>query len=410
MRHIRHICGLPLPVLGLLLFCCLCWLAPWDAAHGAALGGVPQAIWQDNDRSHRRSPAQIKHQLRPPQVRAARLSLAEDAQQGRTARVRNLIAANAASLPVAPAPGEQLPLLEDGDWRLKIRQAAVVDGDMVLLGDIAAPLGEMDAVLWSDLRERQLWPAPEEEGKPLQVNRSRLSQALRQLLGREVAGRCILPTSLVIQRGGVVFGEEALRSYVVKSLTPQLAAMPGEAELGDFRLPEYIFLAHAGQRVQLEPGRLTPGRVPLRFAVQEADGTVLRRVSGTVNLTLWLTVPAAARPLAKGEALSPDSITFMRVNAGQLRDLPWDGQGGPWQTVRALSTGEAILQSDLVSQNTVRRGDVLTLDYARGNVRMTTKVEALADGGPGETIPVRNLQTKRQVYATVRDGGTVEIH
>jgi len=99
----------------------------------------------------------------------------------------------------------------------------------------------------------------------------------------------------------------------------------------------------------------------------------------------------------------------MRVNAGQLRDLPWDGQGGPWQTVRALTTGEAILQSDLVSQNMVRRGDVLTLDYARGNVRMTTKVEALADGSPGDTIAVRNLQTKRQVYATVRDGGTVEI-
>lgn len=58
----------------------------------------------------------------------------------------------------------------------------------------------------------------------------------------------------------------------------------------------------------------------------------------------------------------------------------------------------------------VRRGEVVTLRYARGNVRMTTQAEALADGEPGATIPVRNLQTKKQVFATVKDNATVEIH
>lgn len=48
--------------------------------------------------------------------------------------------------------------------------------------------------------------------------------------------------------------------------------------------------------------------------------------------------------------------------------------------------------------------------YTRGNLRMTTQAEALADGEPGATIPVRNLQTKKQIYATVKDGSTVEIH
>ena len=397
-----------------LLFSLLFWFCVWllePVAHvsAAPTGGVPSAVWQDTERNHRRSPSQIKRQLRSPDVRAARMALPQEAHEGRTALVRNLLAANAVPLAEPPVAGEALDLLQEGDWRLKLREAAVVHGEMVLLGDIASPLGKMDAALWQELRTRQLWPAPSEEGKPLQINRSRLSQALRQVLGKQTAGRCILPASLVIQRGGLVFGEDALREYVVKSLTPQMAAMPGQAELTDFRLPSYIFLAHAGQQIQLEPGKLSPGRVPLRFAVQEADGTVLRRVSGTVNLLLWLTVPTAARPLGKGEALSPQAVTFMRVNASQLRDVPWDGQGGPWQTARALTTGEPVLQSDLVSQNMVQRGDVLTLDYVRGNVHISARVEALADGGPGETIPVRNLQSKKQVYATVRDGGTVEI-
>ena len=100
----------------------------------------------------------------------------------------------------------------------------------------------------------------------------------------------------------------------------------------------------------------------------------------------------------------------MKINASQLRELPWDGRGGPWQLNRALNTGEPILQSDLVSQLMVKRGDVVSLVYIKGNLRITTQAQALGDGEPGATIAVRNLQTKKQVYGTVKDGGTVEIH
>jgi flagella basal body P-ring formation protein FlgA len=310
----------------------------------------------------------------------------------------------------AATPAQQTNMLGPDDWRLKIKAAAVTNTDMVLLGDIAAPLGSMARETWDSLKMTELWPAPPDEGKPLQVNRSRLSQALRQSLGKETAGRCVLPTSLVIQRGGVVFLEDDLRSYVVKSLTPQLAAMPGEAELHDFRLPEYIFLANSGQRVQLEPGKLAPGRVTLRFAVQEADGSVLRRIAGMAHLLLWVTVPTAAHPLNKGESLTPQGVGFMRVNAAQLRDMPWDGQGGPWRLTRSIASGDPILQSDLVSQLMIRRGNVVNIIYSRGNVRMSTHGEALADGEPGASIAVRNLQTKKQVYGIVKDGNTVEIH
>lgn len=399
----------------------LCLVFVWQLVLGAAClaAGIPEAVWQDNDRNHRRSPSQIKRQLRSPEVRAARLPLDETGRVGggaeeaslegeqavRAARVRSQIA----QAPAPPAEASDLQMLGQNDWRLKIESAAVALNDSVFLGDIATPLGHMDEALWRDLSRRALWAAPEQEGKPMQVNRSRLSQALRQALGKDIAGRCILPTSLVIQRGGLVFREDVLRDYVVKSLTPQLSAMPGEAQLTEFRLPEYIFLEHAQQQIQLEPGKLAPGRITLRFAVKEADGTILRRVAGTANLQLWVTVPAAMRVMSKGENLTPDAVTFLRVNAATLKDMPWDGQGGPWRLARGLSAGEPILQSDLQSQLMVRRGDVVTLIYARGNLRMTTQAEALSDGEPGATIAVRNLQTKKQVYAKVKDGGTVII-
>ena len=384
------------------LFCsCLTVLPQVHTALAWSSGSVVGGTFQDGERNYRQG--SVAQSLQSGERRG--ILLPDDAHNPRKNRIRTALADNAVAL---AEPGSTAALAPE-DWRIKIRNAAIARGDQVLLGDIGEPLGGMSPERWQSLASQPLWPAPEEEGKPMQISRSRLSLALRQVLGKDVSGRCILPSSLVIQRGGLLFMEDALRVYVIRSLGPHLAAMPGQAELTDFRLPEYIFLSHSQQRVQLEVGKLSPGRVTLRFAVQEADGTVIRRVSGLANLVLWVTLPAAARPLNKGENLSPDAVTFIRFNASQLRGVPWDGQGGPWQTSRSLTTGEPILQSDLASQLMVRRGDVVKLIFKRGNVHMETHAEALADGEPGGTIAVRNLQTKKQVYGIVQDGNTVII-
>lgn len=308
----------------------------------------------------------------------------------------------------APLANPNQPLAANADWRLKIYNSAIAHSDVVLLGEIAQPIGNVSN--WEELKVIELWPAPPQEGKPLQINRSNLAQALNERLGRNLAAHCILPTSLVIQKGGVLVREDDLRAYVVKSLTPIVRTMPGEVDFSDFHLPEYIFLAHAGQQIQLEQPRLIAGRVGLRFAILEADGKVIRRVSGSITLTQWVTVPTAARSLSKGETLAPEAVTFSRINAKRLKEPAWDGRGGPWQMMRSVSAGEPILQSDLATHLMVRRGDIVTLIFRRKNLILQTQAEALADGEPGATIAVRNLQSKKQVYAIVKDSKTVEIH
>lgn len=296
----------------------------------------------------------------------------------------------------------------DTGWRIRILDAAVVNGPMVTLGEIGQVHGAPPPGVWERLANRPLWPAPSEQGKPLQVNRSRLSQALREALG-EVADRCLLPSSMAIQSGGAVLREDDLRALVVRELTPRLRALPGDAELEDFRLPAYAFLAHPGQSVALETGRIGPGRLPLRFAVLEVDGTAVRRFTGTVMVNLWADVPCAAQPINRGDKVGPDQITWIRKNLTFVRGELWDGRGGPWEARKAVGTGQPILISDLGPVTAIRRGAVVTLVYARGAVRLAVKAEALADGGTGDTIPVRNLQTKKQIYAEIMDADTVQV-
>ncbi len=341
--------------------------------------------------------------LAPAIVDAAGLPLTPSQQNVQAPGARDYM-----SIPGNTSQGV-IHMTDSTDWRLRIRPAAVARGDMVLLSEIADPVGNVPPELWRSLSQQALWPAPPEAGKPLQINKNRLGMALRQTLGPEMAARCLLPSSLAIQRDGVVLQEGDLRDYVLRYLTPQLNAFPGRAELVDFRLPPYIFLAHGQQQVSLEVGALKPGRVAFRFLVQEADGAVLRRVAGTASLDLWINVPAANRPLNKGDPLHVQDITFVTVNVAHVRGILWDGKGGPWQVVRALGIGEPIYQADLLGLAMIRKGTIVLMVYEKGNIRMEVEAECLADGAPGEIIPVRNLQSRKQVYATVRDNKTVVV-
>lgn len=312
----------------------------------------------------------------------------------------DITAAAAAAPPVTADAGAH------GEWRLRIREAAVTAGDTVTLGDIAEPFGPLTEQEWRALAQRPLWAAPPEAGKPLQISRVRLQQILRERLG-DLADRCLLPPGLVIQRGGTVWYEADLRTLVVKTLTPVMNALPGRVDFTDFRLPAYIFLTHAGQRIDLEPVKAMPGRASLRFQVVEVDGSVARRFTGTTFINVWADVVCAAVPYNRGDTLTPEGLTMMHKNLAHLRGDLWDGRGGPWQATRALGAGQPILLSDIAPKAAIRRGEIITLVYERGNVRLSVQAEAMADGSLGDTITVRNLQSKKQIFGIIRDSATV---
>ena len=293
-------------------------------------------------------------------------------------------------------------------WRLRVKDAAVVRGEAVLLGEIADPVGPIDSRLWENLSKSPLWPAPP-EGRPMNMTRPKLQQAMSAYAG-EISALCIYPASLTLQRGGAVLYEDDVRSLVVKSLTPHLRRLPGEATLGDFRMPSSIFLSHAGQTLELEePFDLSPGRNSLRLAVKEMDGIVIRRLSGTVFVDIWANVPTVSRPINRGDTLMPGQIIFERKNLAHLRETPWDGKGGPWQVMRPIGAGQPIYVGDLGVVPAVKRGATVNMVYEGKNFHLTIPGEALADAAIGEGVTVRNLQSRKQVHGTVRDGLTVVV-
>jgi flagella basal body P-ring formation protein FlgA len=305
----------------------------------------------------------------------------------------------------APVRAQDAP----APWRIRFVEAAVVQGATVLLGEVAVPVGEMPAGLWDQLAGRALWPSPPEKGRPVNMTRPRLQEAVMATM-QDLAPYCLFPGSMALQRGGAVFGKEQVQDVAVKGLTPLLGQVAGEGSFRDFRLPQHIFLAHPNQRIVVEPPRrVNAGRVNFRLLVLELDGGTVQKIACSVFLDSAVDVPCAAVVLNKDDILEPGKITFKRMNLAFLREAPWDGRGGPWRITRPIGVQQVIYQSDVGHIPTVRKGTILTLVYEGKNMRLATKAEALADGVVGESIPVRNVQSKKELYGIVRDAATVVV-
>ena len=295
------------------------------------------------------------------------------------------------------------------NWRIRFLDAAVVAGERVRLGEVAVPAGEIPPGKWEELAGRELWTSPPDNGKAMSMTRPRLQEVVMRTMP-DLAPYCLFPGSMLLQRGGIVLDEATIHAQVVKELTPQLSGLDGETSIRDVRVPSAIFLKHSGQQLLVEaPKKIAAGRLSIRLLVRELDGSITQKLTGSVFVDCWKTVPCATKPLNRDEVLEPSAVTFVRVNLAQLRETPWDGRGGPWRMTRPVGMEQVIYQTDVAGIPTVAKGSVVTLLYESRTMRLAVKAEVMADGVTGAAVPVRNVESKKEIYAVVRDPSTVVV-
>ncbi|WP_419780600.1 flagellar basal body P-ring formation chaperone FlgA [Maridesulfovibrio sp.] len=316
-----------------------------------------------------------------------------------------LVAAGLAAFAASPAMASK----QNTDWRIKIKSAAVVNNPRVTLGDIAEFYGDLPEQTKADLSSVELWNAPGKSRKPVRVNRDKLRVILQHYLG-ELVRNCIIPSTLTMQSGGKVMSQEELKRAVVKVMTPYAEAMGGDYKFRDFKLPAHLFFKDSmdGLRVQI-PRALKPGNNSFKMQVVSIDGRVLRQLAGTVFVDLWAPVPCPVRPINRKEVITPDLITWKSKNMAHMGNKVWDGKGGPWRVKIPVGTGQPIMRSSIEPAPVIARGDKVTLMFRSKHLKLTVPVESLEDGGVGQTITVRNLQSKRKVVATVVNAQTVQV-
>jgi len=291
---------------------------------------------------------------------------------------------------------------------IKVKNVAVAQGQRVVFSEIATPLKAISRSEWRSLKGTMLWQSPG-EGQRQTIPKSRLRGLLGEYIG-SMSHYCILPGQLVVQGKGRVAGQNRIARVVRSCLQDEVGSWDGEVRIRKMRLPDHVFFDREEASIRCDAAsELRPGHNSLTLEVVDVRGRTTRKLSASVFIDLWRTVPCAARPMKRLETLTHDAVRFEKKNLAHLPYEVWDGRGGPWRMKRTLGTGQVLYARMMEPLPAVSRGDEVALFFRGRSIRLRVPAMVLEDADIGDTVKVKNLQSQQDVVARVKSSKMVTV-
>jgi flagella basal body P-ring formation protein FlgA len=139
------------------------------------------------------------------------------------------------------------------------------------------------------------------------------------------------------------------------------------------------------------------------------DGREAASAVVAMTVRVFAEVLVAARDLARGEPLGPDDFRRVTLETTRMRGRMLPAFLPDRTPRRALREGSVVLEEDLVPVVLVRRGELVTMRFRKGALRLAARGQARSDGARGAVIAVMNVDTKRVIQARVAGPQLVEV-
>jgi len=121
-----------------------------------------------------------------------------------------------------------------------------------------------------------------------------------------------------------------------------------------------------------------------------------------VHVQHWLEVLVAREPVARGGVLGAAQFDLRRVDILREKDaVPATANLENLTVARPLAAGVVLSWHDLLRRPLVQRGERIEVVATDGTLTITMKGQAMQSGALGETILVRNPDSRRDFTATV---------
>ena len=156
--------------------------------------------------------------------------------------------------------------------------------------------------------------------------------------------------------------------------------------------------------------RRLQGNVRL-IAVVSVKGNVINKVTLSGWVDVFELVVCAARNLKRGEAITKDDVYVTRKNISHLKPnyLTAMNQAIGLMAKHNVKADACIKDWMLKKMPVVDRGDLVTILAESAGLRLTVPGRVLMKGYDGELVKVKNLMSKRDIYAKVVDNVTVMV-
>lgn len=138
--------------------------------------------------------------------------------------------------------------------------------------------------------------------------------------------------------------------------------------------------------------------------------TVLREDTLALQARLWRDVLVAKLPLERGAQVALDTLSTRRADALRERDaLPATVLGQDFVYTQSVPAGRSLTWRDVAKRAMVRRGELIEVSATDGLLQITMKALAMQDGARGDTVRVRNLESKREFTGQVVADNRVQV-
>lgn len=282
-----------------------------------------------------------------------------------------------------------------------LRQTALVEGEVILLGDIWDNLGDKASV--------PLVNAPQ-PGKRATLDARWLSAAAAAH-GIDWRPATVFE-KIVVERAGQKVDPALIETEVREALA--LEGVPANAAIDIANRAALAVVVPAG----------TPNTVAVRDLIWDArhnrftatvelpaaQPAVARlKVSGRIATTTR--VPVLTRLINRGDVITERDVEMVDLRDEQVRaDVVTDVADLIGREPRLqLRPGVAVRRAEIQRPVVVQKNSMVTMVLQTPFMKLTTQGKAVEDGGQGDVIRITNLQSKKTVEARVQGPGLVVV-
>lgn len=329
------------------------------------------------------------------------------APQPQSATKQTLRAAASNGLAFAATPGSSSELdqgqpdLSATPLTLAMKQNVMVDSAVIKLGDLFdRPITGGDTPIAQA-------PKP---GQTVSLDARFLRQLMRAY-HLDISNSETFDHVLVARKSQMIKSDEVTAAIVqaISERTEQSANMDIVFDNGEvqFTLPTNVPATVAVQGLNFDAAN---NRFLAILAVPATGPTLYtQQVVGTVYEKTQ--VPVLKRLVSAGDTIQQDDIDWTSSRVDQLAsNTVTDAQQMIGRIAkRPLRPGQLLRATDLISEPTVHKNDLITIAVQTRDMSLTVRGKALEDGAVGQTIHVMNVNTKKQLVGSVKDASTVLI-
>lgn len=283
-----------------------------------------------------------------------------------------------------------------------LRTHAVVEGEMVTLGDLFANIPD-------DKADRPVAKAPQ-PGRRAALDADWLKRVASHN-GIKWQAASVFDQAIV-ERAGITIPTDRIQAEILRALSERTALPPGaEVELAGTNAP-LVAALDSDQTIRVRDvsydnrsGQFTAVIDTGNDKISSQSVRLLGRVYDTVE------IPVPARALSRGEIITARDLSWQRIREnGIRRDVVVDIDQLIGQTPRQrLRPGQMISASEVQKPLAVTRGALVTMILKSGSMSLSAQGRAIEQGSIGDVVRLTNTHSNMTVEGRIEGPNLVSV-